>query len=61
MRYLVLLLCLTSCSMYQKDFDCPPGKGVSCTSVTTLEKMIIETPSGEDVVTGCVPEARRYL
>lgn len=51
-----LLALLSSCSLYQKQFDCPPKQGVTCTSVTTLEKMIVEAPSGEDVFLGCVPK-----
>jgi hypothetical protein len=42
--------------MYQRNFDCPPPKEASCKSVTTLEKMIIEAPCGEDLFTGCVPK-----
>ncbi len=42
--------------MYKRDFDCPPGEGVPCTPVTTLEKMILESPCGEDSFTGCVPK-----
>jgi hypothetical protein len=42
--------------MYKKDFDCPPGEGIPCTSVTTLEKMIVESPCGPDIFLGCVPK-----
>jgi hypothetical protein len=58
MHYLFLLMAitLTSCSIYKRDFDCPPVEGVPCTPVTTLEKMIVETPAGEEAFTGCVPK-----
>jgi len=42
--------------MYKKDFDCPSPQNISCKPVTTLEKMIIESPCGEEVFTGCVPK-----
>jgi hypothetical protein len=57
MPYIIVLLALlTSCSMYKTNFDCPPGEGIPCTPVTTLEKMIIESPCGEDQFLGCVPK-----
>lgn len=40
------LLLLTSCQVYRSDFDCAPSRGVPCTSVSEIEKMIIETPEG---------------
>ena len=42
--------------MYHSKFDCPPGVGVTCTPVSTLEKMIVESPCGEDDFLGCVPK-----
>ena len=45
-------LFLTSCQIYRNQFDCPPCKGVPCTSVTKLEKMIVETDEGADVFVG---------
>jgi hypothetical protein len=51
---LTILLC--SCSSYRKNFDCPPGCGIPCTSVSTLEKMIVESPCGQDVFLGCIPK-----
>lgn len=51
---LSLLLC--SCQTYRKNFDCEPGVGVPCTSVTDIEKMIIETPEGgPDIFLGYLP------
>lgn len=38
------LLLLSSCQVYRGQFDCPPGEGVPCTSVTQIESMIVETP-----------------
>lgn len=56
MRYLFCLLAVfTSCSMYKKDFDSCAGKGTPCTSVSTLEEMILESPCGPDTFLGCVP------
>lgn len=40
----LFLLTLCSCQTYRSNFDCSPGKGVRCTSVTDIEKMIVETP-----------------
>ncbi len=41
-----ILSFLTSCQVYKSDFDCPPCKGVPCTSVSDIQKMIVETPDG---------------
>lgn len=41
---LILGLLMTSCQVYRTQFDCSPGVGLPCTSVTDIEKMIIETP-----------------
>ena len=58
-KFFFVLTCLifTSCSVYKEDFDCPPSKGVPCTSVTDLEAMIIETEQGPDIFTGQEPQA----
>ena len=45
----VTVISLTSCAIYQQEFDCPPPSGVSCTSVTDLESMIVETDKGPDL------------
>jgi hypothetical protein len=46
--FIMCLCCLCcSCSHYTGTFDCPPGKGVHCKSVTEIEKMIIETEDKE--------------
>ena len=44
----LLLVLLTSCSMYKSHFDCPPGKGVGCKSVSEIEGMIVESETGPD-------------
>lgn len=36
--------------MYQQEFDCPIPQGISCTSVTDLESLIVETNRGPDVL-----------
>jgi hypothetical protein len=57
MRYLIgLSILLTSCSLYKQEFDCPPGEGIPCVPVTTIEKMMVETEAGPDLCLGCVPE-----
>ena len=58
MRTIILLsTCfLVSCSMYNRNFDCPPPRGTCCAPVTTLEKMIVEASCGEDTFTGCIPK-----
>jgi len=53
-QYLIPLCLMTSCAMYERNFDCPPPKGVCHAPVSTLEKMIVETPCGEDAFTGCI-------
>lgn len=55
LKYIVAILGLgfASCSqVYEQTFDCPPAKGVPCTSVTDLEAMIVETKTGPDVFIG---------
>ena len=56
-RYLLpCLILLTSCKMYSSQFDCPPSEGIPCTSVSEIQKMIIETPEGgPDIFLGKVP------
>lgn len=46
---LLNLLSLTSCEIYKQDFDCPPPCGMSRTSETDLESMVIETDKGSDL------------
>lgn len=40
---------LPSCQCYKNNFDCPPGEGVPCASVSQIEKMIIESNDGPDI------------
>ncbi len=57
-RKLLLLIPLVLCSYqaYKTQFDCPPGKGVPCTSVSEIQSMIIETPEGgPDIFLGKIP------
>ncbi len=51
---LLISLFLPSCAIYSPYFDCPPGEGVPCTSVSTIENMIIETNEGPDIFAGIV-------
>lgn len=43
-----LLALLSSCTGYKSSFDCPPGKGIGCKSVTQIESMIVENDRGSD-------------
>ena len=37
---LVTCLLLTACSTYKENFDCPPGSGVGCKSITAVDQLI---------------------
>lgn len=47
--FLIFCLLLTSCAIYNQEFDSPPPVGVPCTSVTDLESMVVETDKGPDL------------
>ena len=49
---LISIILLSSCSFYKTSFDCPPGVGVKCKSVTEIENMIIEHENGPDEFIG---------
>lgn len=52
----IFLIALAACNVYHSDFDCAPGKGVPCASVTEIESMIVETKEGPDIFPfGCQP------
>jgi hypothetical protein len=40
MVFIVMLLGLSSCAVYENKFDCPPGKGANCSSVEEIEHMV---------------------
>jgi hypothetical protein len=40
MVFIVMLLGLSSCAVYEYKFDCPPGKGAHCSSVEEIEQMV---------------------
>jgi hypothetical protein len=46
----VLSFLLSSCSIYNQHFDCPPPAGIPCASVTEIEGMIVETDQGADLI-----------
>jgi len=46
---LLHLFTLSSCAIYQPDFDCPVPCGVPCCSVTDLESMVEEQKQGADL------------
>ncbi len=54
MKFMRLTLCtslftLSSCSVYQQGFECEPGRGVGCKSVSEIESAIVERDDGEDL------------
>lgn len=46
----LLILTVSSCSIYKQQFDCPPPAGIPCASVTEIESMIVETDQGADLI-----------
>ena len=40
MVFIVMLLGLSSCAVYENKFDCSPGKGANCSSVEEIEQMV---------------------
>jgi len=46
---IALLALLASCSIYNSNFDCPPGKGIGCKSVNEVLNLIVEKEEGEDL------------
>jgi len=54
--YLLFPLVAASCQMYRTQFDCPPGVGIPCTSVSDIESMIVEKKpweEGPDYIARC--------
>jgi hypothetical protein len=47
--FFFLCLCLSSCGIYNSEFECAPGKGVGCASVGEVMDMIVEQEEGEDL------------
>ncbi len=53
MRILIVFLVpflLSGCQVYRSNFDCTPGKGIPCRSVSEIEAMIAETTKGPDIL-----------
>ena len=44
----LLLVTLSSCGMYNSDFQCPAGKGIGCAPAGDVLDRIIEEEEGED-------------
>ena len=40
MKYILLCLLLAGCSTYNESFDCAPGKGVGCVSLSAVNTMV---------------------
>ena len=47
--FMIIAMFLTSCTTYKHSYDCPPGEGVACKSVSEIEGMITETKEGPDI------------
>jgi hypothetical protein len=47
--FIFISLCLSSCGIYNSNFECAPGKGVGCASVGEVMDMIVERENGEDL------------
>lgn len=47
--YFISLIFLSSCGIYNNQFDCPPGKGIGCAPVSEVLDLIVEKKEGEDV------------
>ena len=45
-----LMALFSSCQAYKTGFDCPPKSGIPCKSVSEIEKMIVETERGPDLL-----------
>lgn len=43
---LLCALFLSGCSTYNEDFDCEPGKGVGCKSLSQVNRMVDEGAFG---------------
>ena len=46
---LFVSMTLSSCSIYRQTFDCEPGVGVGCKSVSEIESSVVERVDGEDL------------
>lgn len=46
---LFFLTMLSACSLYRNNFDCAPGMGMPCSSVSQIEAQVIETTQGPDI------------
>ena len=44
-----LSIACCACNVYNSDFDCPPGKGIGCASVSQVLDLIVERDMGEDL------------
>ena len=40
---------LSSCGVYNSSFDCAPGRGIGCASVSEVLNLIVERDVGEDI------------
>lgn len=59
--YLLSTLCslLTSCGVYNSQFQCPSGKGLNCVAAGELVDLIVEREEGEDLFFKNSTEANR--
>ncbi len=62
MKKIILIpLCIAchSCSIYNSQFDCPPGKGIGCSPVHEVLNLIVENEDEEDFFVSTRQEAKR--
>lgn len=59
--YLLITLCslLTSCGVYNSQFQCPSGKGLNCVAAGEVVDLIVEREEGEDLFFKNSTEANR--
>ncbi len=56
--FIFLPFFFSSCSTYQSQYDCPPGVGVGCKSVSEIEEMIQEREEGPDLFISTVQSGK---
>jgi len=47
--FVAIGLCASSCGVYKSGFDCPPGKGIGCASISEVMDLIVERENGDDL------------
>src|SRR4051812_47631238 len=52
---IINLVILSGCSTYSETFDCPPGSGVGCKSISEVDQMIDEGKLSDEKPTPDLP------